>query len=448
MKYTIDTSFPTRAMTSREEKLIDHITSKTLFLEKELFFNIDSLMTHTSLVLSGEKKTRLNVPDPDEIRREIEQLEQLSDSIINDAAMECPDFNPEDSDHRNLSPEQYSDIIGTFSDQKKALEGILASASVPVPVPVLGEFGHDASGRNMVVLYVNNIDAAAGGDSVTAMCLMAYTLIHEYWHSFFHNVGIGKNPTFSCAEEPMAEFGSLVFLDYLVGQNCSGSSVFSDLSQTLQLAINEVQKKQTQKGFIAAYGFGYYLYDNHLSDAEFLLSSYANISSVIDPEAMESKTYRYLVYPVYPANEKVAFFHLKKMMAAAETNISSLPGSGSVLFCRVKRTRLDAFKNDLIAGNPNLSNAQIKNAIQVHFAMRQHPEVMFTYRKIDGTLRHAVGTLMIDLFDPPTSPVVTSAKNSEALIEQRYFDTEKNGWRKFKYDNLISIGSNIKLTVI
>jgi len=448
MKYTIDPKFPTRAMTAREENLIDHIASQTLFLEQELFFNIDSLLSHTALVLSGERKTRMDVPDPDEIRREIEQLGQLSDSIIEDAERERPDFNPEDPDHLNSRPGQNPAIVGTFSDQKKALERILASASVPVPVPLLGGFGQDAGGRNVVVLYVDNIDAAAGGDPVNAMCLMAYTLVHEYWHSFFHDAGIGTNPSFSCAEEPMAEFGSLVTLDHALGSCNPSSPVYADLDGTLKLAIDEIRAKQKSVGFAAAYGFGYHLYDKHLKDAEFLLSSYANISRMIDPDATESRIYRYLVYPAYPVNETNAFCQLIKLISAAELYGFSAPGLCAVLHCKVKQSRMDAFVKAIAAGLPHLTNAQIKNAATLYFAMHQHPEVRFSYTKNDGSLRNAAGTLMNDLFDPSTTASGAHGECPDTIVSQCYFDTNSNGWRQFRYDCLVKIDSNIKLTVI
>ncbi len=451
MKYTIDPKFPTRAMTAREENLIDHIASQTLFLEQELFFNIDSLLSHTSLVLSGERKTRMDVPDPDEIRREIEQLGQLSESIIEDAERERPeqpDFDPEDPDHLSSRPEQNQTIVGTLSDQKKVLERILASASVPVPVPLLGGFGKDAGGRNVVVLYVDNIDAAAGGDPAKAMSLMAYTLVHEYWHSFFHDTGIGTNPTFSCAEEPMAEFGALVTLGHALGSCNPSSPVYADLDGTLMLAIGEVRSKQKSVGFAAAYGFGYYLYDKHLKEAEFLLASYANISRLINPGAAESRIYRYLVYPAYPVNEKNAFCQLVKLISAAKLHGITTSGLCSVLHCKVKQSRLDVFLDALAAGLPRLTNAQIKNAATLYFAMRQHPEVRFTYTKNDGSIRNATGTLMNDLLDPPTTSSATYKGYPDTIVSQYYYDIDSNGWRQFRYDRLLNIGSNIKLTVV
>jgi len=70
---------------------------------------------------------------------------------------------------------------------------------------------------------------------------------------------------------------------------------------------------------------------------------------------------------------------------------------------------------------------------KLHKAM-QLGIVKFYFRKVDGTIREAYGTLKSDMM-----PAIkgTGRKANETL--QTYFDTEKQEFRCFKKANLISI---------
>lgn len=59
--------------------------------------------------------------------------------------------------------------------------------------------------------------------------------------------------------------------------------------------------------------------------------------------------------------------------------------------------------------------------------------VEFYFKKTDGTLRQAFGTLMTDRV-PETKGTKRTAENCQV-----YFDTEKEEWRCFKKCNLIKI---------
>lgn len=60
--------------------------------------------------------------------------------------------------------------------------------------------------------------------------------------------------------------------------------------------------------------------------------------------------------------------------------------------------------------------------------------VRFCFRKVDGTIREAFGTLKENLL-PPTQG---NTRNNPTI--QTYYDTEKMAWRCFKVANLNSIG--------
>ena len=62
----------------------------------------------------------------------------------------------------------------------------------------------------------------------------------------------------------------------------------------------------------------------------------------------------------------------------------------------------------------------------------------FTFRKVDGTLRHSTGTLSVQVIPSHSIPagIRPHAKNSN---RQTYFDMDKQEWRSYKRENLISI---------
>ena len=62
--------------------------------------------------------------------------------------------------------------------------------------------------------------------------------------------------------------------------------------------------------------------------------------------------------------------------------------------------------------------------------------VKFYFRKIDGTIREAYGTLRTDLI-PQTESSSDSRKKNDTV--QTYYDTEKQSFRCFKVANLVEI---------
>lgn len=67
-------------------------------------------------------------------------------------------------------------------------------------------------------------------------------------------------------------------------------------------------------------------------------------------------------------------------------------------------------------------------------ARMQSGIVRFYYRKVDGSIREAFGTLAERLV-PPTNSNDTRKKNDTI---QTYYDTEIGGWRCFKVANLLA----------
>lgn len=66
-----------------------------------------------------------------------------------------------------------------------------------------------------------------------------------------------------------------------------------------------------------------------------------------------------------------------------------------------------------------------------------HNIVSFTFKKVDGTIRHALGTRNLTIASIYTGSDIPAPVYGEQPYS--YYDVEKNGWRSYKPENLISI---------
>jgi len=66
-----------------------------------------------------------------------------------------------------------------------------------------------------------------------------------------------------------------------------------------------------------------------------------------------------------------------------------------------------------------------------------HNIVYFTFRKVNGEIRHAVGTRNLDIARNHTGEYIPNPRCEEQ--PNSYYDVEKMGWRSYKPENLISI---------
>ena len=66
-----------------------------------------------------------------------------------------------------------------------------------------------------------------------------------------------------------------------------------------------------------------------------------------------------------------------------------------------------------------------------------HNIVSFTYQKVNGEIRHAIGTRCLVLAEIHTGATIPTPNGAEQ--PNSYYDVEKMGWRSYKPENLISI---------
>lgn len=65
-----------------------------------------------------------------------------------------------------------------------------------------------------------------------------------------------------------------------------------------------------------------------------------------------------------------------------------------------------------------------------------------TFEKKDGTIRELRGTLRFDLLPPPPEPVEGATPKKQRTLSEdviNAFDLEKQEWRSFRVDSIISV---------
>ncbi len=296
-RYSIDEECPPK--NELEPDAVDFLrglAEHRLFLDKSLSFKINDLQRHTRLVLSGRWIDRHEFPPYDEQEKEIEELDNLIKSIEERL----------DQSHREYK--KLEELLDVCKGQQKELEKALGSTDAR---PYLGMYYYDDD-ECVITLFVDVIESITIGLD-EKMLLMGEVLLHEYFHSFYHHVGVGAKDILRCMEEPMAEYGSLVVLDSVASSN---SRIASTAKEALEYSKDFIEKKQSCIGRIAAYGFGAYLYEFHKDDYQSLIANYANVSLLLDKQSNIALEYKYMLYPEYPApwNEDVAYKKLKALL--------------------------------------------------------------------------------------------------------------------------------------
>lgn len=296
-KYEIDEKCPPKYELEPEtEAFLRGLAEHRLFLDKSLSFQVNELQRHTRLILSGRRMDRHEFPPKDELYKEIEELDTLTKSLEDRLGQSV-------REDRNLN-----ELINVCKGQREELEKALDNTKAR---PYLGVYCFNDD-ECFITLFVDVIESISFGlDEMKLM--LGYVLLLEYFHSFYHHVGVGTNDILRCLEAPMAEYGSLMVLDSVASSN---SKIASTAKEALDCAIKFVDKKQSCTGHIAANGFGAYLYDNHKNDYRSLIAQYANASLLLDKQSNIALEYKYLLYPEYPApwDVDVAFKKLKALL--------------------------------------------------------------------------------------------------------------------------------------
>ncbi len=298
IKYSIDGEYSTRSLTPKEEAFLTALAEYKLFLGHSLFFQIKDLQRHTKLVFSGRRIERDKFPsDLDKLEKEMSELRALIKEL-------------EEKLEQSILSEMDLSLLYFLKAQLEVLNGATDNTGLyENQGEYLGRY-FDNYGDSIVILYLDAIEECAKRISCDPKFLMAQVLLHEYFHSFYSHTGTGTRNPIQCAEEPMAEFGSLVVLDSV---SSSGAAIAQDSGKALTYTLNFVRAKQACKGRNAAYGFGAYLFDNHKNDYRTLIADYANISCLLIRLEKTAIEYKYLLYPTYPRSRQIEYSAYNKL---------------------------------------------------------------------------------------------------------------------------------------
>jgi hypothetical protein len=247
-------------------------------------------------MLSGRWIDRYEFPPNDEQEKEIEELDNLIKSI------------EERLGQSHREDQKLEELLNVCKRQQKELGKALGSTEAR---PYLGIYYYDED-ECVITLFVDVIESITAGLDEMKL-LLGQVMLHEYFHSFYHHVGVGTKDILSCMEEPMAEYGSLMVLDSVASSN---SRIASTAKEALEYSKDFIEKKQSCIGRTAAYGFGAYLYEFHKDDYQSLIANYANVSLLLDKQSNSALEYKYLLYPKYPApwDEDITYKKLKALL--------------------------------------------------------------------------------------------------------------------------------------
>lgn len=72
--------------------------------------------------------------------------------------------------------------------------------------------------------------------------------------------------------------------------------------------------------------------------------------------------------------------------------------------------------------------------------LKENKSLVFYFKKKDGTIRKAIGTLNPEIIEKMTTNFTKNGYVPREIPNvQRYFDLEKNAWRSFNVDNFINV---------
>ena len=193
-----------------------------------------------------------------------------------------------------------------------------------------------------VVIYYENIHKIIKPHSpnFARWQVMAGVFVHEMFHAWNYFKAGQNSGSVLAIDEPMVEFESLYFLKELEAFTDSKDHCLRDEVQCVRSGMEvRVQKKQQEVGDLAAYGFGYYLYDNRSDAAESRdwIETYSKKSAKIqekNPHVEDAKKALIPVYPFLPEEEaavkklfKKIIFNKRVIPASAENSDATKTGS-------------------------------------------------------------------------------------------------------------------------
>ena len=281
---------------NEELVLLELIVNFRLPLEKgEVCFA--DILDKLEVEISEEEKRYPQLIDKDILRKKLNELNEQIAKIKREIERRLQN-NPQ------LVEELYG-VLERMKSYANAIEDLLAEPGDNVEVYnyVLGEFFPKKDGdKPKVVIYYRNIRNLYPGNYQ----VLPAVFVHEMFHAWnYFNAG-EKPRSVLAIDEPMVEFASLYFLKELEAFTSLKSHTLHDKVSRVRFDREcRVQKKQLSTGDVAAYGFGYYLF-NDLKDYDYESRQWIEIYSGKSDSINEIDWSVYMaeeaLIPVYPFN--------------------------------------------------------------------------------------------------------------------------------------------------
>ena len=248
-------------------------------------------------VPKDENTDMLSVEEIQKFERIIQESENRLESL-HEKARKMEELLPEEK--RWPKPKELQDMFDEcerLSNHLGLLHGQLSKlqeSGGTITTPLLGSF--DAQNQK-VYLYIENIEQALKPRTAA----LIKTFIHEIFHAWNYFSSFCKERAVREIDEPMVEFGTLLFLQEIAKSDSAFEPIFDWAKST-------VHKKQDNSGSNAAYGFGYYLFSligsKEEKTVQKLLEVYSRKSGSIIAFPKLTQQIKELLYPCYPIEKE------------------------------------------------------------------------------------------------------------------------------------------------
>lgn len=234
----------------------------------------------------------------------------------------------------------------TAADKAERLLQETPDGKVEFEYPILGEF--ISGGNPKVVIYLKSIENHIRNSYCSRESVMAAVFVHEMFHAWNY-VKAGRHSSSVLAiDEPMVEFETLYFLKELEAFAESQSNpLHKNVLSVRENREFQVKKKQQSIGDVAAYGFGYYLFEK-LSEIDAdesikWIETYSKKSASINDSDQLVKQVRDALIPIYPfQSEDTVMKKFKKIIFKGQATSMTVGKSAAA------KVGLDVSLRDLV----------------------------------------------------------------------------------------------------
>lgn len=247
------------------------------------------ILDNFEVQILDEEKSRPQSVDATLLKEKLDELEKQIVELQNEQQ-----HNPRLS---NLNGGLLNRMSSAAEKAQERLKNALGG-KVEFEYPILGEF--ISGGKPKVVIYLKSIENHIRNSYRSRESVMAAVFVHEMFHAWNK---AGRNSVLAI-DEPMVEFETLYFLQELEAFTEFQSHPLH--GNVLSVRMNrefQVKKKQQSIGDVAAYGFGYYLFEKlseNNDESRRWIETYSKKSASIKDSDQLVKQVRDALIPIYP----------------------------------------------------------------------------------------------------------------------------------------------------